>query len=332
MRVITAIVLCIQLVVVLGQDPTTEPTTEAPTTTTEAPTTTTEAPTTTTEAPTTTTEAPTTTTEAPTTTTTVPTTTTGKTTTAKTTKSTTTKTTKSTTTRTTTTKKPTTPKPPNCAGQNYEKISKCCSEPPAIFINITNKKDKTCGISTSNTKVFNMFSLNKQQSLKKGWNNSVPLNDSNVGKNLYPLAYFADCWFRAKEVINNETGEIDATALETFITANQSDYWKEILGQAATACVDIVTALSPPPFVKDKKSSVSSAAFFVSQCLAFVSIEYCENRLTTTSCNKDYAMFDTCKNYVFPDVANNGGSKLKAAANKKLNSQRKAGRKNGNKN
>ncbi|CAB3369736.1 Hypothetical predicted protein [Cloeon dipterum] len=159
-----------------------------------------------------------------------------------------------------------------------------------------------------------MFSLNKQQTTKKGWNNSFPLNDSSIGKSLYPLAYFADCWFRAKGVINNETGEIDAAALATFITTNQTEYWAMVLGEAATACVEVVTAMSPPLFVKDKKSNVSSTAFFVAQCLAFVSIEYCETKLTTTSCNKDYAMFDTCKNYLYQELANNGGSKLKSAS------------------
>ncbi|CAB3369735.1 Hypothetical predicted protein [Cloeon dipterum] len=182
-------------------------------------------------------------------------------------------------------------------------------------MNIT-KKDKTCGISSGNVKVFNMFSMNKQQTTKKGWNNSFPLNDSSIGKSLYPLAYFADCWFRAKGVINNETGEIDAAALATFITTNQTDYWANVLGEAATACVEVVTAMSPPLFAKDKKSSTSSTAFFVAQCLAFVSIEYCETKLTTTSCNKDYAMFDTCKNYLYQELANNGGSKLKSAVSK----------------
>ncbi|CAB3369733.1 Hypothetical predicted protein [Cloeon dipterum] len=281
MKVLAAIVICIQLAVVHGQDPTTTTTTPATTTTTKP-----------------------------------KTTTTGKTTT--------TKTTKPTTTKTTTTKKPTTPKPPNCAGTNYEKIGKCCSDPPKAVLSITDKKDKTCGISNTNIKVFTEFSLNKQQSTSKGWNNSLPLNDTSVGKSLYPLAYFADCWFRAKGVMNNETGWINGEALVAFITAGQNEYWTTVLGNAAPMCFIEVFGMSPPLFLKDKKTNVSSTAFLVAQCLAFVAIDNCETKLNTTSCNKDYAMFNNCKDYLFPNVANPQSSPLKAGEVKSFSRVKRA--------
>ncbi|CAB3369734.1 Hypothetical predicted protein [Cloeon dipterum] len=213
-----------------------------------------------------------------------------------------------------TTTKTTTTKPPNCAGANYEKIRRCCSEPPAIFINITNKKDKTCGISASNIKVFNTFILNKQQSTKKGWQNTVLINNTGVGRSLYPLAYFADCWLRAKGVMNNETRKINPIEMQMHFSTNQSSYWSLYIVNAASDCLNSVQDYSPPNFVKDKKSNVSSAAFLLAQCIAFVSIEYCEYRLNSSSCNKDYKMFDTCKKYVFPKLIKQDESNKKLTA------------------
>ncbi|CAB3388303.1 Hypothetical predicted protein [Cloeon dipterum] len=252
MKAIGALFVCIQLVVLVsGQDPTEETTVE---TTVETTTETTTTPTTTT------TTSPTTTTTSPTTTTTTPTTTT-------------------TTVATTTTKSAKTTKPPNCAKGDFgNAVKKCCATSLKDIAVVTNKKDKFCPQSPGALKVFNMFTFNKQQSLKSGLNNNVNFTDTKIIKGLANVARFANCYLTTNGAFNNVTNTFNLTALQTLLTANQdpTSPWVKILESAASTCVTKVNSMNPAQFVrkvKGKDEQVGGKPFFVAQCIAFAAID-----------------------------------------------------------
>jgi len=58
-------------------------------------------------------------------------------------------------------------------------MAKCCGDPPASLLNF-DKKDKTCKVNAGALKIFNSYTLNKQQDIKK--NNAIDFSNSKLTK------------------------------------------------------------------------------------------------------------------------------------------------------
>jgi len=58
-------------------------------------------------------------------------------------------------------------------------MAKCCGDPPALLIPF-NKADKACKVNVGSLKIFNYFTLNKQQDTKKG--NTLDFTNSKLTK------------------------------------------------------------------------------------------------------------------------------------------------------
>jgi len=73
-------------------------------------------------------------------------------------------------------------------------MSKCCGDPPAPLINYV-KTDKACKVNSGALKIFNSYTLNKQQEMKK--NNTIDFSNSKLTK-----AFGKDA-VRIKAVLHN---------------------------------------------------------------------------------------------------------------------------------
>jgi len=58
-------------------------------------------------------------------------------------------------------------------------MAKCCGDPPASLITF-DKADKTCKVNSGALKIFNSYTLNKQQDIKK--NNTIDFSNSKLTK------------------------------------------------------------------------------------------------------------------------------------------------------
>jgi len=58
-------------------------------------------------------------------------------------------------------------------------MQKCCDDHPGILVPYV-KGDKTCRVSAAALKIFNSYTLNKQQDMKK--NNTLDFKSSKLAK------------------------------------------------------------------------------------------------------------------------------------------------------
>jgi len=60
-------------------------------------------------------------------------------------------------------------------------MGKCCEDTPNTLV-VAAKSDKTCKVSTASSKIFNTYTLNKLQDIKK--NNIIDFSNSKLTKAL----------------------------------------------------------------------------------------------------------------------------------------------------